>query len=94
MIDGCYSIAGIETARSAAANLGYCSLKPEQELAILSFMEGNDVFVSLPTGFGKSLCYSAASLPYAFDQLRTTARQSIVIVVSPLIALMRDQVAI
>ena len=82
----------VETARSAAANLGYSSLKPEQELAILSFMEGNDVFVSLPTGFGKSLCYSA--LPYAFDQLRATARQSIVIVVSPLIALMKDQVAI
>ena len=74
-----------EIARSAAANLGYSSLKPEQELAILSFMEGNDVFVSLPTGFGKSLRYAA--LPYAFDQLRATARQSIVIVVSPLIAL-------
>ena len=82
----------VETARSAATNLGYSSLKPEQELAILSFMEGNDVFVLLPTGFGKSLCYSA--LPYAFDQLRATARQSIVIVVSPLIALMKDQVAI
>ena len=81
-----------EIARSAAANLGYSSLKPEQELAILSFMEGNDVFVSLPTGFGKSLCYAA--LPYAFDQLRVTARQSIVIVVSPLIALVKDQVAI
>ena len=81
-----------EIVRSAAANLGYSSLKPEQELAILSFMEGNDVFVSLPTGYGKSLCYAA--LPYAFDELRATDTPSIVVVVSPLIALMKDQVAV
>ena len=69
-----------EIARSTATNLGYSSLKPEQELAILSFMEGNDVFVLLTTGFGKNLCYAA--LPYAFDQLRASGRQSKVIVVS------------
>ena len=80
-----------EIARLAAANLGYVSLKPEQESVIVSFMEGNDVFVSLPTGYGKSLCYAA--LPYAFDQLRATSKPSIVIVVSPLIALMKDQVS-
>ena len=51
-----------------------------------------DVFVSLPTGSGKSLCYCI--LPELFDTLRGNARkgQSIVIVVSPLIALMKDQV--
>ena len=81
-----------DIARSAAANLGYSSIKPEQELAISSFLEGNDVFVSLPTGGGKSLCY--ATLPNAFDQLKTTDVPFIVIVVSPLIALMKDQVAI
>ena len=47
------------------------------------------MFVSLPTGSGKSLCY--AVLPAAFDSLRESGR-SIVIVVSPLIALMKDQV--
>ena len=79
-----------EIARSAAATLGYTSLKAEQESAIVSFLAGNDVFVSLPTGYGKSLCYAA--LPYSFDELRATSKSSIVIVVSPLIALMKDQV--
>ena len=50
------------------------------------------MFVSLPTGSGKSLCYCL--LPRAFDFLwqRTALRESIVIVVSPLISLMQDQV--
>ena len=85
-----------EVARTAAAYLGYTSIKPERKSAIVSFLRGNDVFVSLPTGYGKSLCYAA--LPYAFDQLRASSRPSIVIVVSPQIALtfynlMKDQVA-
>ena len=40
-------------------------LKPQQISAIASFMKGNDIFVSLPTGYGKSLVY--ATLPFAFD---------------------------
>ena len=47
--------------------------------------------MSLLTGYGKSLCY--AVLPKVFDLLRGVANKSIVIVVSPLIALMKDQVA-
>ena len=56
------------------------------------FLRGNDVFVSLPTGSGKSLCYCL--LPLVFDLLRQTseAQSSIDVVVSPLIALMQDQV--
>ena len=80
-----------EIAASAAASLGYLSLKAEQELAIVSFLEGNDVFVAFPTG---SLCYAA--LPHCFDELSRADAQStrsIVVVVSPLIALMKDQVA-
>ena len=67
----------IEAAKSVAADLGYCFLKPQQELAISSFLEGNDVFVSLPTGYSKSLCYAA--LPHAFEKL-ARERPAIVIV--------------
>ena len=55
-----------------------------------TIIEGKDVFVSLPTGSVKSLCYCL--LPKAFDSLRCSnsmATQSIVVVVSPL---MKDQV--
>jgi len=49
----------IDCALSKAANsLGY-SLKPEQRMSVQKFVNGNDVFVSLPTGYGKSLCYVA-----------------------------------
>ena len=53
------------------------------------FVDGRDVFVMLPTGSGKSLCYTA--LPSVFDILRGKDGH-IVIVVSPLVALMKDQV--
>lgn len=48
--------------------LGYDKLKPKQIEALTSFLQGNDTFVSLPTGYGKSIIYAA--LPYAFDKLR------------------------
>ena len=51
----------------ASSRLGYSSVRDKQLLAIRTFMEGNDVFISLPTGSGKSLYY--AVLPYAFDDL-------------------------
>jgi len=81
----------IDCALSKAANsLGY-SLKPEQRMSVQKFVNGNDVFVSLPTGYGKSLCYIL--LPRVFDLLRGVKNKSIVLVVSPLIALMKDQVS-
>ena len=60
-------------------------------LSIMEFVKGKDVFVSLPTGFGKSLCYIL--LPIVFDRLRKVDKKSIALVVSPLIALMQDQVS-
>ena len=64
--------------------------KRKAKKAIKAFVEGNDVFVSLPTGYGKSLCY--ALLPSVFDKKRRLAeRTSIAMIVSPLIALMKDQ---
>ncbi len=76
---------------SAAISLGYKELKDEQTLSIMEFVKGKDVFVSLPTGFGKSLCYIL--LPIVFDRLRKVDKKSIALVVSPLIALMQDQVS-
>ena len=62
---------------------------PEQEAVITGFL-GNHVFICLHTGFEKSLCYYC--LPLLYDKLyhRDTST-AIVIVVSPLIALMNDQ---
>ena len=69
----------------ASQQLDYATIRPDQNRAIKSFMEGRDVFTSLPTGSGKSLCFSV--LPYAFYYLYKRVG-SIVVVVSPLIALM------
>ena len=75
----------------AASELGYLSLKRQQQVVISNFISGKDVFVALPTGFGKSLCYGC--LPRVFNKLsKQESKKSIVIVVSPLVALMADQV--
>ena len=74
--------------------LGYTdtnfSLKPEQKAAVQHLYNGRDVFVWLPTGFGKSLCYEI--LPFVHDHSkRGCSDKSLVIVVSPLVSLMIDQ---
>ena len=74
----------------AMAALGYPTPKEEQVQVVEQFLLGRDVFVSLPTGGGKSLCYGC--LPIVFDTLRQIKQQSIVLVISPLNALMEDQV--
>ena len=77
----------------ATTALGYSELRQHQMTVVYHFLGGKDVFVSLPTSSGKSLCY--CRLPKAFDVLRGTQsvdNQSIVIVVSSIVALMEDQV--
>ena len=64
-----------------ASQMGYSALRPKLEEVILDFVRGSDVFESLPTGSGKSLCYSL--LPGVFDEIRRLQGVSIVIVVSP-----------
>ena len=56
--------------RKAGQSLGYTSLKDEQLNALCAFVRGRDVFVSLPTGYGKSLC-----LVTCFSRWCLTARE-------------------
>ena len=78
-----------EAIRQACLAFGYTALSRKQEMAVRGFLSGKDVFVMLPTGSGKSLCYSA--LPILFDKIKHRSGH-IVLVVSPLVALMKDQV--
>ena len=71
-------------------SLGFYDIKKEQKEAIMAFVSGRDVFVALPTGYGKSVIYG--SLPRVFDSFQAVKDPpSIVVVVSPLKALMSDQ---
>jgi len=62
---------------------GFSSFRPNQETVCRAAIEGRDVLLVMPSGSGKSLCY----------QLPGIARDGTTLVISPLIALMEDQVA-
>src|SRR6266446_5279233 len=61
---------------------GFSALRPLQEPAMRAVLDGRDSLVVMPTGGGKSLCYQAPAV----------LRGGTTVVISPLIALMKDQV--
>src|ERR1700730_6233993 len=91
-MDACsYHQAGVASSTDQDDRLGsllatafrFSSFRPNQEAVCRAALEGSDVLLVMPTGSGKSLCY----------QLPGLARGGTTLVISPLIALMEDQVA-
>lgn len=80
--DALMSVDHVDLAQLLKRTFGYSTFRPLQREIIASTLAGRDVFALLPTGGGKSLCF----------QLPALARPGLTVVVSPLIALMKDQV--
>jgi len=74
------------------SQFGYDSFRPPQEAVIQRVLSRKHTLVIMPTGGGKSLCYQIPALLFAEANPRTSARRSLTLVLSPLIALMKDQV--
>lgn len=72
----------IDLSKELKKYFGFSKFKGQQEEIITRLLDGNDIFVLMPTGGGKSLCY----------QLPALISEGTAIVVSPLIALMKNQV--
>jgi ATP-dependent DNA helicase RecQ len=81
-------------AREALSKVfGYEEFRPLQEEIIDAVSAGEDVLAVMPTGGGKSLCYQVPALSIEAGALSIEGGGALVLVVSPLIALMREQVA-
>ena len=81
--------AAAPTPETLLARFGLERFRPGQREAVQAALDGRDSLVVMPTGGGKSLCYQLPAL--AGDWLPAGAQRPLVVVVSPLIALMSDQ---
>lgn len=69
---------------------GYSEFRGQQEAIIEHVLQGKHALVIMPTGMGKSLCFQIPALVHASS--RNTRRPGLTLIISPLIALMKDQV--
>src|SRR6476661_6106 len=76
------AVSSADLKKALQEHFGFDSFKGNQEAVIKNLLAGNDTFVIKPTGGGKSLCY----------QLPAIISEGVAIIVSPLIALMKNQV--
>lgn len=81
VVAGMFSIAMGKANDVARSVFGFDSLRPQQSEVLAQVLAGRDCIAVLPTGAGKSLCYGVPAM----------ARSGLVLVISPLIALIRDQ---
>jgi superfamily II DNA helicase RecQ len=75
---------------------GFPGLHPEQQDAVDALLNGKNVSVVAPTGFGKSICYILPAITHYFMRVGRDSlveRRAVSIVVSPLLALIYDQVS-
>jgi ATP-dependent DNA helicase RecQ len=77
------TVIGPDVLHLLKSRFGYDSFRPGQEDVISSLMTGSNVLAVMPTGSGKSMCF----------QIPALLREGLTVVVSPLVALMEDQVA-
>ena len=77
--------------KDALEATGYYELRDYQRKTIEAYLSGKDVFVSAPTGAGKSLTFELAT--YTFDRLFGEDCNAIVLVIVPFISVMKDQVS-
>jgi len=88
------AVAGIRLSKKQYRILGLTKLYPEQVNALFHFLSRQNVFVNLPTSYGKSMIFQIA--PLVASELSKSCTQfearCIIIVISPLVARMNDQV--
>ena len=86
-----FQVGFVHAKKGSCFNIGYGCLKSEQEEVVGEFVKSNDVFVCFLSGYGKSFCYLILSV--LFDMLYgRDCFYSMIIIVTPLIAIMKDQV--